>query len=218
MTFFKALVLCFFLAITMPLPTLATNHIVGDGLGWTVDSDYTTWASDKTFVVGDSLVFNYEAGWHTVDEVNESDYNSCTTRNSISTDGSGATTIPLKKAGTHYFICAVPVHCISGGMKLSVKVQDSSSSSSSSSSAAPSAAPSPSGKGSPSSDDTPAATTTTTTIPTIAAPSPSGKGLPSDDTPAATTTTTPTMQSASSATCISPIVAFFFIVSWILIN
>ncbi|AES73096.1 putative Blue (type 1) copper binding protein [Medicago truncatula] len=180
MAFSNALVLCFFLAITMPLPTLATNHIVGDGLGWTVGPDYNTWTSDKTFAVGDSLVFNYVAG-HTVDEVKESDYKSCTTGNSISTDSSGATTIPLKEAGTHYFICAIPGHC-TFGMKLFVKVKPSS--------AAPSATPLPSGKGSPS-DRTPAATTTTTT---------------------------PTIQSASSATTISPTVAFFFTVSWILIH
>ena len=139
-------------------------------------------------------VFNYGVG-HTVDEVKESDYESCVTRNSISTDNSGATVIPLKEAGNHYFICVVPAHCTSG-MKLSVKVQNSSSSAFAAPSATPS--PSPSGKGS-SSDGTPAATTTIT-------PSTS------------TTTTTPTMQSASSSTCISPVVALFFTVSWILMN
>lgn len=101
-------------------------------------------------------VFNYGAG-HTVDEVKESDYKSCKTGNSISTDSSGATTIPLKKSGTHYFICAVPGHCI-GGMKLSVKVVSKPSSSSST---APSATPSSSGKPSPS-DSTPTTTTTPT--------------------------------------------------------
>ncbi|KAL5074913.1 hypothetical protein RYX36_013897 [Vicia faba] len=162
MAFSNALVLCFFLAIiNMPLPSLATVYTVGDTSGWTIGGDYSTWASDKTFAVGDSLVFNYGASGHTVDEVKESDYKSCTSGNSISTDSSGATTIPLKKAGKHYFICGVPGHC-TGGMKLSIKVKASSGSS-----AAPSATPS--AKGSPSSDDTPAATTTTpstTTTPT----------------------------------------------------
>jgi hypothetical protein len=55
MAFSNTLVLCFFFAITMALPTQGTVHVVGDALGWTLDSDYTTWASDKTFVVGDSL-------------------------------------------------------------------------------------------------------------------------------------------------------------------
>lgn len=98
-------------------------------------------------------VFNYGAG-HTVDEVKESDYKSCTTGNSISTDSSGATTIALKTAGTHYFICAVPGHC-SGGMKLAVTVKASSTSAGTT--------PSPSsGKGSPSDSATPSSTSTTT--------------------------------------------------------
>ncbi|KAK2445383.1 blue copper protein [Trifolium repens] len=184
-----AMVLCFFLAINMALPTLATVHTVGDTTGWAIGADYSTWASDKTFAVGDSLVFNYGAG-HTVDEVKESDYKSCTTGNSISTDSSGATTIPLKKAGKHYFICSVPGHC-TGGMKLSVKVKASSAAS-----AAPSATP---GKASPS-DGTPAATATPTT-------------------PSTTTTTTPiTQQNESSATSLSPIVALFFTVSWMIFS
>lgn len=70
-------------------------------------------------------VFNYGAG-HTVDEVKESDYKSCSTGNSLSTDSSGATTITLKTAGIHYFICSVPGHC-SGGMKLAVTVKSGTS-------------------------------------------------------------------------------------------
>jgi len=126
-------------------------------------------------------VFNYGVGWHTVDEVRESDYKSCITINSISTDGSGATTIPLKEVGTHYFICAVPGHCIAG-MKLSVDVKASSAS------AAPSATPL-SGKSSPSNG-----TIDTTTT-----------------TPSTTTITTPTMQHASSTSSVSPIGALFFV-------
>lgn len=66
------------------------------------------------------IVFNYGSG-HTVDEVSGSDYNSCTVGNAITSDSSGATTITLKTAGTHYFICGVPGHCGSG-MKLAVTV------------------------------------------------------------------------------------------------
>jgi len=49
------IVLCFFLAINMALPTLATFYIVGDSLGWQIGVEYSTWTSDKTFIVGDSL-------------------------------------------------------------------------------------------------------------------------------------------------------------------
>ena len=60
----------------------------------------------------------------------------------ISSDNSGATTIPLKTAGTHYFICGVVGHC-SGGMKLAVTVTGGSSTTPSGSSP-----PSSSGSGS----------------------------------------------------------------------
>ncbi|MED6155394.1 hypothetical protein PIB30_004826 [Stylosanthes scabra] len=152
MTFSKALVLALFLAINMALPTIATVYTVGDTSGWAIGGDYSTWASGKNFVVGDSLVFNYGSG-HTVDEVKEGDYKSCSTGNSISTDSSGATTIHLKTSGTHYFICGVPGHC-SGGMKLAVTVKDGKSSSSSTTTTPSSS----SGKGS---SATPSTTTTT---------------------------------------------------------
>lgn len=54
-----------------------------------------------------------------MDEVSESDYNSCTAGNSISSDSSGATAITLKKPGTHYFICGAFGHC-SNGMKIAI--------------------------------------------------------------------------------------------------
>ncbi|KAJ8555595.1 hypothetical protein K7X08_013091 [Anisodus acutangulus] len=111
-------VLVFFMCCVVP--TLATVHTVGDSAGWALSVNYGTWAKGKTFNVGDSIVFNYPSG-HTVDEVSSSDYEACTTGNSIISDSSGATTIPLKTAGTHYFICGVMGHC-SGGMKLSVAV------------------------------------------------------------------------------------------------
>lgn len=34
---------------------LATDHIVGDDNGWTVDFNYTQWTQDKVFRVGDNL-------------------------------------------------------------------------------------------------------------------------------------------------------------------
>ncbi|PKI47336.1 hypothetical protein CRG98_032261 [Punica granatum] len=99
----------------------ATTYTVGDSVGWTFGVDYSTWASSKSFAVGDTLVFNYGSGMHTVDEVRKSDYSTCTTGNSITTDSSGTTSILLRTTGTHYFICGVAGHC-SGGMKLAITV------------------------------------------------------------------------------------------------
>ncbi|MCL7026732.1 hypothetical protein MKW94_001397 [Papaver nudicaule] len=121
------------------VPNLAKEYIVGDAEGWTMNVDYTSWANGKTFAVGDSLVFNYGA-MHTVDEVSETEYDSCATGNSITSDSSGASTISLKTSGTHYFICAAMGHCDSG-MKLAVTVAETSDDTSSSTSLIPAPTP-----------------------------------------------------------------------------
>ncbi|KAJ8625038.1 hypothetical protein MRB53_033568 [Persea americana] len=148
----------------------AKDYTVGDTSGWATNVDYSTWKSGKTFTVNDSLVFNY-GGLHTVDEVKESDYKSCTTGNSISTDSSGATTIALKTPGKHYFICATPGHC-SLGMKLAVTVVAAAKNTTADT---PESAP-------PSSTTTPSEATSPTTTPTSTSPS---------------TTTTTTINSAT---------------------
>ena len=43
------------LLLAAPAAYAATTYTVGDTNGWTTSGDYTTWASDKTFTVGDSL-------------------------------------------------------------------------------------------------------------------------------------------------------------------
>ncbi|KAJ9699564.1 hypothetical protein PVL29_008249 [Vitis rotundifolia] len=88
-----------FLILCAVMPSLATNYTMGDSAGWTMGVDYST-----------RTTFNYGGG-HTVDEVSASDYNS-----------TGTTTISIRKAGTHYFICGVIGHCDSR-MKLVVTVE-----------------------------------------------------------------------------------------------
>ncbi|XP_015885271.2 blue copper protein [Ziziphus jujuba] len=149
----KFIVTLILASVMVMTPCSATVYTVGDTSGWALGSDYSTWTSGKTFKVGDSLVFNYGSG-HTVDEVSASDYSTCTTGNSITSDSSGATTIALKTAGKHYFICGVAGHCGSG-MKVQVTVAAGSSEGSS-----PTTTPSGSGSGSGSGSSTPAATNT----------------------------------------------------------
>ncbi|XVE55545.1 hypothetical protein DITRI_Ditri03aG0167500 [Diplodiscus trichospermus] len=148
---------CLLLVLFMVVPSLATVYTVGDTSGWTTGVDYSTWTKGKTFKVGDSLVFNYPTS-HTVDEVSSGDYSTCTVGNAITTDNSGATTVTLKTAGTHYFICGVVGHC-GNGMKLAVKVESAAPSKS------PSKAPS-SSSSSPTSSDKPSTTTPSTTTTT----------------------------------------------------
>ncbi|KAJ3676931.1 hypothetical protein LUZ60_002655 [Juncus effusus] len=125
----KSLALSMFFLLCCFTWVSATDYTVGDMSGWTTGVDYTKWTSDKTFAVGDNLVFNYASVAHTVTEVSQSDYSSCSANNAISNSNSNPTTITLNSAGTHYFICGVPGHC-SAGMKLAVKVESPSSGSS----------------------------------------------------------------------------------------
>ncbi|KAE8666788.1 Blue copper protein [Hibiscus syriacus] len=122
---------CLLLVSCMVMPSLVKVYTVGDASGWTTGVDYSTWTG----------VFKYPTS-HTVDEVSSSDYSTGTVGDAITKDDSGATTVALKKAGTHY-ICGVVGHC-ANGMKLAVKVESGSSNS-------------------PASSDKPSTTNTTTT-------------------------------------------------------
>ena len=121
----SSLALAALLLVSCASMAVATKYTVGDTSGWTTGADYTTWASDKEFKVGDTLAFNYAGGMHTVDEVSAADYASCSASNALSSDSTGTTSIALKTSGKHYFICGVSGHC-SNGMKLVVDVADAS--------------------------------------------------------------------------------------------
>ncbi|XP_075647092.1 mavicyanin-like [Castanea sativa] len=107
------------LALATPV-VYGAQHVVGGSQGWIQTGDYTTWANSQTFAVGDTLLFTYDTT-HQVDEVNQADYNSCTSSNAIKNYNGGSTTIPLTTAGPMYFICPTPGHCTQG-MKLSITV------------------------------------------------------------------------------------------------
>ncbi|CAN6480083.1 unnamed protein product [Victoria cruziana] len=111
--------------VCLVIPISAKQYTVGDDSGWDQGYDYSQWTQGKTFVVGDSLVFNY-GSLHSVYEVPSADYASCSSTNAVSTDSSGSTTIPLKAAGAHYFICGTLSHCMNG-MKMSVTVSKAGS-------------------------------------------------------------------------------------------
>ncbi|XP_020148025.1 mavicyanin [Aegilops tauschii subsp. strangulata] len=105
----------------------ATSYTVGDTKGWVTGVDYSGWTSGKSFAVGDTLVFSYASKVHTVTEVSQGGYTSCSGSNALANDDSGATTVTLATPGTHYYICNIPGHCASG-MKLAVTVAGGGSS------------------------------------------------------------------------------------------
>lgn len=51
-----ARIVCLFLILSAAaVPILGKDYTVGDSSGWALSTDYTTWASGKTFNVGDNL-------------------------------------------------------------------------------------------------------------------------------------------------------------------
>ncbi|KAJ4957712.1 hypothetical protein NE237_024823 [Protea cynaroides] len=102
------------------------TFIVGDAMGWTVPANgavtYTAWATDKTFLVGDILQFNFVTGNHTVATLSTREqFDSCTTSNTLQTFRTGPQQLKLDLMEDYYFICTFPGHCNSG-QKLSVSV------------------------------------------------------------------------------------------------
>ncbi|KAL9661031.1 hypothetical protein QQ045_025850 [Rhodiola kirilowii] len=126
MAMVRNVVTCLAVAALLMTVAKAKSYTVGDDDGWTAGPDYTTWASGKTFKVGDELVFTYLPN-HDVLEVSKKDYETCSASSPISSDSSGSTSIPLTAAGKRYFICGTPGHC-DMGQKLEIDTMGSSSS------------------------------------------------------------------------------------------
>ncbi|CAI9100815.1 OLC1v1037993C1 [Oldenlandia corymbosa var. corymbosa] len=115
-----------------PSPTPVTSrapitYVVGDKLGWIVPPGgpiaYRTWAYDKIFAVGDTLVFNFENGTQDVVEVTKSAYGSCDTSNPIRIITTSPARITLTSAGEHFFTSTYSRHCFLG-QKLNINVTD----------------------------------------------------------------------------------------------
>ncbi|KAK3038033.1 hypothetical protein RJ639_032012 [Escallonia herrerae] len=122
-------------------PRQAVTYTVGDKLGWVVPPGgpiaYSTWAYDKIFVVGDTLVFNFENGTQDVAElVSKSAYESCDTSNTTTVLTTSPAKITLTTAGEHFFTSTYSRHCYFG-QKLAINVTAGSSATPPSSSAMP---------------------------------------------------------------------------------
>lgn len=138
-----------FLTILSLSVVSAAVYKVGDDAGWTTigNIDYAKWASNKTFLVGDTILFEYHTQFHNVLQVNHTNFRSCNAKAPITTYATGNDSITIKRSGHLYFLCGFPGHCLAG-QKVDIRVSSPSGPSSS-----PSAAPAPSI--SPSSDTTP---------------------------------------------------------------
>ncbi|BFG40118.1 hypothetical protein CerSpe_263920 [Prunus speciosa] len=142
MAFFVAMAA---LAFVMNSVGAATTYQVGDGLGWTIPpaGAYATWALNKTFTVGDVLVFTFSNGIHDVAEVTKANYDSCTATAPISLVTNSPANLTLNTSGEHYYICTFSGHC-TAGQKLSINVTGTSSPAPAPSTSSPPPSPSPS--------------------------------------------------------------------------
>ncbi|KAI3978354.1 hypothetical protein MKX01_013152 [Papaver californicum] len=107
-----------FLGLAVITCKASTTYTVGDTSGWDISSDLESWVQDKTFAVGDILLFQYSQ-IHSVSEVQKESYDQCNTTKVIKTSSDGNTSIPLTTPGEHYFVCGNGLHCL-GGMKIQV--------------------------------------------------------------------------------------------------
>ncbi|KAL1554104.1 lamin-like protein [Salvia divinorum] len=98
----------------------ATDHIVGANKGWNPGLNYTLWANNHTFYVGDLISFRYQKTQYNVFQVNQTGYDNCTTEGATGNWSSGKDFILLDTAKRYYFICGNG-GCFSG-MKVSVLV------------------------------------------------------------------------------------------------
>lgn len=55
MTVHRSLVIFAIVVFMAPTISLAMDYVVGDDKGWSLDGNYTDWAKDKQFYVGDTL-------------------------------------------------------------------------------------------------------------------------------------------------------------------
>ncbi|TXG66368.1 hypothetical protein EZV62_007643 [Acer yangbiense] len=123
MASYRFITLAIVAIIVLPTVVMATEYIVGDDKGWNLNFKSQDWAKDKVFYVGDTLVFNYIVGNHSVFKVNGTGFNDCIVPSPELGLTTGNDTIPLKAPGNKWYICGVKKHCADHGMKLAITVQ-----------------------------------------------------------------------------------------------
>ncbi|WOK99473.1 hypothetical protein Cni_G08185 [Canna indica] len=110
------------IAVTAVLPVaMGAEFVVGDDSGWKPDFNYTEWAADKVFRVGDHLVFNYTEGVHNVIPVNGEKFKACDASGAENVLSSGNDMVHLKVDGRKWYICGKGDHC-TRGQKLVINV------------------------------------------------------------------------------------------------
>ncbi|PON62525.1 Phytocyanin domain containing protein [Trema orientale] len=111
--------------ILLPTVAIAMEYIVGDDKGWTTNFDYDTWAKDKMFNVGDTLVFRYDPKVDDVVKVDGAAFKDCVAPSGGDVLTSGNDNVVLKSPGNKWYISSKSGHCAMG-QKLKISVMDMS--------------------------------------------------------------------------------------------
>ncbi|XP_057772840.1 cucumber peeling cupredoxin-like [Salvia miltiorrhiza] len=124
------MIYCAIFGLVVNFAAAQTVHVVGDSMGWDIppntSASYSNWASAKTFMLGDILVFNFMTNQHDVVQVPKASYDDCSDDGAIgSVITAGPANITLNSAGDRYYICTIGRHC-EAGQKLSITVVSSS--------------------------------------------------------------------------------------------
>ncbi|KAH7845699.1 hypothetical protein Vadar_005021 [Vaccinium darrowii] len=115
----KSLTLC--LALLILFFTLSCEArefmVAGRENSWRVPpspDDLNKWSRKMRFVVGDTLVLQYDPKTDSVLQVTEEDYIICNTSKPIKAYNDGNTKIPLDRSGPFYFISGTEGNCEKG--------------------------------------------------------------------------------------------------------
>ncbi|CAH1421001.1 unnamed protein product [Lactuca virosa] len=114
-----ALAFCATLLVMLP-EVSAKRFIVGGNMGWTSNVNYTLWAGNQTFYLGDWLYFVYDRNQNDILEVNKTNYETCNAEHPVHnyTTGAGRDVVALNVTHDRYFMSSKG-SCY-GGMKLHV--------------------------------------------------------------------------------------------------
>ncbi|PIN12445.1 hypothetical protein CDL12_14942 [Handroanthus impetiginosus] len=97
----------------------ARDHLIGGKANaWKIPSSESDslnhWAEKTRFLIGDSLVWEFDGSKDPVLQVSKRDYVTCNTSSPIETYNGGNFKVKLERSGPYYFISGAEGHCHKG--------------------------------------------------------------------------------------------------------
>uniref|UniRef100_A0A7N0TML8 Phytocyanin domain-containing protein n=1 Tax=Kalanchoe fedtschenkoi TaxID=63787 RepID=A0A7N0TML8_KALFE len=102
----------------------ASEYRVGDGL-WSVPphpSFYSNWSSSHTFMVGDTIIFQFDSQYYDLIQVSAREHEDCTPGNPYRRFGVSPAVVKFVEEGVFYFTSSVGNYCFLG-LRVAVTVQ-----------------------------------------------------------------------------------------------